>query len=122
MMPSIFDLPAGLVLWICDVTELPISPKTFQAIKSNTTKNNTTEPDSFERSMKVYEIFREYVRNEDALANYRTTWFLAFQPFFAAAVSAPYFAKVQLAGLFGLWAPRALAGIAIALALGFYCV
>src|SRR5471030_1759410 len=51
--------------------------------------SGATDANSFDRSVKLYEIFREYVKHEDTLANYRAVWFLTSQPFFMTAATAP---------------------------------
>src|SRR5271170_1594006 len=38
----------------------------------------------FEESVKMYELYREYVRHEDGLVNYRMTWLLTIHGFLYA--------------------------------------
>jgi hypothetical protein len=45
------------------------------------------EPLDFDKTIKLYEVLRDYVKHEDTVANLRLNWMLVAQPVFATALA-----------------------------------
>ena len=62
---------------------------------ANRTVASTSAKEDFDREVKLYELYRDYVKHEDSLRGQRTGWLLTIQGFLFAALGVVFNAKAS---------------------------
>jgi hypothetical protein len=62
----------------------------------NQSQKQSDRPYTAENKLKIYDMFRDYVKHEDTLVNVRLTWVLAIQGFLFAAYGVTFSKKLDI--------------------------